>query len=283
MATNFIKYRDKEPIILQRLDMIESMSEKLSPGFYSVDDVSGPFSPLIFGFTPILLKENLIKFKTGTISQIMKKCTHFFSSETKTIYDNMGVSHKMAAVLYGPPGTGKTCTAQLIMSELSEKFDALCIDFTGYNANFIRKVCKEIRNIQNNPIVMFFDEAEKKLREDEQNFLSFLDGIESVDNSIFLACTNFFNKIPKRIRERRSRVKIAIEIKSLPTEIYEDYIKTKVPTLSHNQMKKFAFLAEDKCLTIDELKHAVIDFCVDGATMEEAIMEVKNYTEQEDW
>ena len=268
---------------MQRLDLIETQYEKLPPGIYSSYDISVPFQPTIISLSPVTLKEDLIKFKTGAISTVIDKCTHFFSPNVTAMYKQMGIAHKMGILMYGPPGTGKTCTVQLIMSELVRDFNAVCIDFTGDNPDWISLVCHKIRDVQDNPIVIFLDEAENSFRGNEEKFLAFLDGTDSIDKSIFIGCTNFFNKIPKRIRERRSRIKIAIEIKSLPTEIYEDYIKTKVPTLSHDQMKKFAFLAEDKCLTIDELKHAVIDFCVDGATMEDAIMEVKNYTEQEDW
>ena len=283
MSTNFIKHRGRNDIIMQKLDLIEQQYEKLPPGIYTTDDISNPFQPTMVSFTSISLKEDLIKFKTGAISTVIDKCTHFFSPDVIAMYKQMGVAHKMGILMYGPPGTGKTCTVQLIMSELVRDFNAVCIDFTGDNPDWIRLVCHKIRDIQDNPIVIFVDEAENSLRNNEEKYLAFLDGNESVDRSIFIGCTNFFNKIPKRIRERRSRIKLSIEIKALPIEVYKDYIRSKMPHIKDRELSKFAYLAEENGLTIDELKHAVIDHCIDCVPIDSAIKTVKEYSKQEDW
>lgn len=283
MTTNYIKHRDRHDIIMERLDLIETQYEKLPPGIYISDDISRPFTPTVISFIPITLKEDLIKFKTGAISTVIDKCTHFFSPNVTAMYKQMGMAHKMGILMYGPPGTGKTCTVQLIMSELVRDFNAVCIDFTGDNPDWIKLVCHKIRDIQDNPIVIFLDEAENSLHGKEEKFLAFLDGTESIDNSIFIGCTNFFNKIPKRIRERRSRIKLAIEIKALPIEVYKDYIRSKMPHITDRELSKFAYLAEENALTIDELKHAVIDHCIDCVPVDKAIKTVKEYSEQDNW
>ena len=283
MTTNFVKHRDRTDIVMHKLDIIEKQYEKLPPGMYTTEDISGPFQPTVVAFSHVTLKEDLIKFKTGAISTVIDKCAHFFSPEVSSAYDAMGVAHKMGILMYGPPGTGKTCTAQLIMSDLVNSFNAICIDFTGDNIKWIKLVCSKIREIQDNPIVMFVDEAENSLRGNEAEYLSFLDGIESVNKSIFIGCTNYFNKVPKRIRERRSRIKLSVEIKSLPIEVYKEYIRSKIPTITNQELTKFAFLAEDAGLTIDELKHAVIDHYIDHVPMAIAVKTVKEYKEQDNW
>lgn len=282
-STNYIKYKNRSEIVLQQLDHVEKTYEKLPAGMYDVSDVSGPFQPTVFGFDKIELIENLIRFKSGAVSTVLNKCSHFFSDDMQKSYEKLGVSHKMGIIMYGPPGTGKTCTAQLIMSELSTKYNAICVDVTGKSPSFIMAMCDNIRDIQDNPIVMFMDEAERALKSNEEEFLTLLDSTSSINKSIFIGCTNFFNQIPKRIRERRSRIKLALEIKSLPMEVYKDYISSRIPEMSKGTLSKFAFLASEACLSIDELKHSVIDYYIDEVSIEDAINEVKKYKEQEEW
>jgi hypothetical protein len=46
----------------------------------------------------------------------------------------------------------------------------------------------------------------------EESFLPFLDGNDSVEDLIFIGCTNYINKIPDRIKNRKSRIKECFSI-----------------------------------------------------------------------
>jgi SpoVK/Ycf46/Vps4 family AAA+-type ATPase len=282
MATNYLKVKSRDHIVLYQEGEVESRYEHLPAGVYHAMDVGGPFHTLV-GFKPAKMMDKLIRFKTGIVGSVLDKADKFFSPETGEKYKLMGVARKIGMVFYGPPGTGKTATAMLIMIELVNKYGAICLDMTGKKIGFIRHTLREIRKIQNNPIVVFVDEVEGCLCHEENEYLTFLDGGESIDDFIFLGCTNFFEKIPKRIRQRRSRLKITEEIKSLPTEVYKEFIREKISGIREKEVTKIAFLAEEKGLTIDELKNSLIYYHIYDEDIEQAMEKAKNYNKQENW
>lgn len=278
-----MKVRNREHIVMQAEGEIEKKYETLPSGLYEAEDVGGPFST-VYAFKPIETVDKLIKFRTGVVKDTLLMVDDFFSDKTKRLYEDMQIARKMGIIFYGPPGTGKTATAMILMREITiQKPDTICIDFTGKRLSFIREVIRRLRRIQNGPIIAFMDEVEEAFSGNETEYLTFLDGTDSVNDFIFLGCTNFLDKIPRRIRERKSRIKHTIEIKSLPQEIYVEYIKAKIRNISEGEVTKIAFLAEDKGLTIDELKNCLIDYHIEGMGIEKAIHNAKKYDKQEDW
>lgn len=278
---NVIYIEDRKLYVFDKENLGPRMKE-VPPGFYKCIDVGGMFQ-FIPAFEPIEEKETLVEFQDGAFADIFFKCRNFFCASTKEKYKTMGINHKMAMVLYGPPGTGKTKTAELIMRVLIKEYNAICIDGTPLRLSGAIKFIKALREKQNNPIILFVDEAENDLSSDEKAYLTFLDGNDSFDNFIYIGCTNYLKKIPKRIRERRSRIKHLVEIKNLPIEVYKQYIKGKVPSMEDKDIAKFAYLSAENQLTIDELKHALIDHVMDSSPIEQSIKTVKEYSSQEDW
>lgn len=280
---NFMKVRHREHIVMQAEGEIEKKYETLPSGLYEASDVGGPFTT-VYAFKPIETVDKLIKFKTGVVRDTLQMVDDFFSDKTKRLYEDMQIARKMGIIFYGPPGTGKTATAMILMREITiQRPDTICIDFTGKRLGFMREVIRRLRRIQNGPIIAFMDEVEEAFSGNETEYLTFLDGTDSVNDFIFLGCTNFLDKIPRRIRERKSRIKHTIEIKSLPQEIYVEYIKAKIRNISESEVTKIAFLAEDKGLTIDELKNCLIDYHIEGMDIEKAIHNAKKYDKQDDW
>lgn len=280
MTINFVKFKGTpENIVLHSLDQIIDQKTHLEPCIYSCFNVGNVFTGLIPAFKPINLEDGLINFSSGIVSDIIKSISNFFQQETIEKYKEMKMTHKMGLVLYGPAGTGKTCTSNLIMSITCKKYGVLCLDFTGKSLEFIKYTLTKIRAIQNNPIIVFYDECDITLDREEEEYLSFLDGNDSFNSLIFLGCTNNISRIPKRIRERRSRIKALYEINHLPLEVYKQYINEKCPKLSGEDLAKFAYLATENSLVIDELKHALIDHIIDNTPIEEAIKAVKIYAD----
>lgn len=169
------------------------------------------------------------------------------------------------------------------MEKLVADRNAICLDCTGHDPNFIIGRIKDLREIQDNPIVIFVDEIDYTLRRDEYEWLPFLDGSSSFNNVIIVGCTNNIELIPERIKDRKSRIKHLIEIKAFPIEVYREYIKDKLgDRITKDQTEQFAFMAEEVGLTIDDLKHAVIDFYIEGTPIDKAINKAKKLQKLED-
>lgn len=272
------KLKEQDLWLLGRENNYESQNKELPAGMYTVHDYSNLFEGFKPGFELLRPKDSLIQFKSGMVATVIDKLDNFFAAQTIEDYKYLKVAHKMGLILHGPPGTGKTCTSVLIMLRMVEKYNAISLDCTGLKIDFIKNVIAKIREQQDTPIVIFYDEFE--IIANQQDLLSFLDGNDSQSKVIFMGCTNFLDQIPKRIRKRKSRIKHLFNIDSLPITVYEEYVKEKLPAHSNKIRAELAFRAEEACLTIDQFKHAIIDYYIEKTSIEEAIKAAGSYKDQ---
>lgn len=267
------KLKGEDLIVFSEGNEFEKGFEALPAGIYQL--VAKPtFMGSMPAFKPLSTKDKLVKFRTGIIAEVLKKSRRFFHEDTIVGYNELKISHKMGMLFFGKQGTGKTSVCQLVMQELSELYQAVCIDATGKKLAFILATLQNLRKIQDNPIVLFVDEFELAVAREEDQYLTFLDGNDSLGNIIFIACTNYVDSIPERIRNRPSRIKHRFEINSLPLEVYKEYIFDRLPSLGDTVAHEIAFKASDKGLTIDQVKHVLIDVRIDKAKIDDAIENV---------
>lgn len=270
--SNYKKFKNEDFIILKPDVDYDKEWDKLDPGVYRLSDSGNPFAgQVIPTFELATERDKLVKFKSGIVSRVLNEADRFLTEDTKKVYQELKIAHKVGILFYGKQGTGKTSTCMLIMKSLCERYNAISLDCTGKSLNFIRHCVYQIRNVQDNPIVVFVDEFESGIRKDEERYLTFLDGGDSVDGMIFMACTNYIERIPDRIKKRKSRIKYIYNINSLPVEVYREYLMDRIPKEDPTVVSKFAFLAEEKGLTIDQLKHALIDYRLEKIPIEKAV------------
>lgn len=271
---SFQKIKGKEDIVLYKAQMFDKVYEQLPAGVYQLTDAGGMFEEVPY-FKPVVSNESLVNFNSGILSDFISEVGLFFGEKTIAAYNEMQIVHKTGYILYGKPGTGKTCMCLLAMKILVEKYNAVCIDATKTKLQFVKKVIEQVREIQKSPIVLFFDECDEDLTENESSFLPFLDGNESVSGLIFLGCTNYIDRIPARIKNRKSRIKKCFEIKSLPQEVFNQYITSKLPNLAGKIASEFCYKACESELTIDQFKNALIDYKLYENTIDDAIAAAK--------
>ena len=90
-----------------------------------------------------------------------------------------------------------------------------------------------------------------------------MDGIDSIENCLFLASTNYIELIPKSLTERPSRFKKVLEIKqSEDIEAVKKWLEKTYDSFIDNLNEKDYEHLHDKCLnkTIDEIKHVLVDY-----------------------
>ena len=122
-----------------------------------------------------------------------------------TMFKEMGIRAPRGILLYGPPGTGKTLLVKAVATEseanfISVKGPELMSRWVGEGERGIRNIFKKARQVA--PCVIFFDDfdaiASRRGNDSGNNstermvnqLLTELDGVEVLNNVVFIAATN---------------------------------------------------------------------------------------------
>jgi len=251
----------------------DNLIEQLPSGIYKIVTIPMGFMMAAPAFEPVMAKEKLVDLNDGVLKDFLSEVKRFFSEKTKAAFTEMRITHKTGFIIYGTHGTGKTSLCNLAMQHLCKDYGAVCLLGGNVGIKVAKQVINQIRKNQDSPIVLFIDECDSPLSCHEHEYLEFLDGNESVDGFIFLGCTNHMEDIPPRIKNRKSRIKKCFEITNLPYQVYEQYLREKLPSMDSKIVAEFAHHATEKKISIDQFKNAVLDYKLYGMKITKAIDE----------
>ena len=189
------------------------------------------------------------------------------SVELPYMYPDIFEEHKLrppkGILLYGPPGCGKTLIAKAVANALAKKIEKrtgkettayflnvkgpeLLNKYVGETESKLREVFKKAREkaSQDVPVVVFFDEMDSLFRmrgsgisSDMEatvvaQFLSEIDGVESLENVIVIGASNRQDLIdPAVLRPGRLdlKVKVSRPDKDAAREIFKKYLIPELP------------------------------------------------------
>lgn len=174
-------------------------TNRLPPGVYEID--SNHSTGLFFEKIPVRT-EDLIEFPNTNSNKVITEIQKFWERESN--FRQYNLVYKRGIILYGPPGSGKSCTVQLVMNDVVKR-GGIVIQFR--DADLFLCGLRILRKIQpKTPVVAIMEDLDALLHpSDESDILNILDGVNDVDRVVFLATTNYPNKLGHRIMNRPSR------------------------------------------------------------------------------
>ncbi|WP_374114161.1 proteasome ATPase [Bifidobacterium sp. ESL0763] len=175
----------------------------------------------------------------------------------RDLFASYGLRPPKGVLLYGPPGNGKTLIAKAVANALSAgkgtdgvflsvKGPELLNKFVGESERLIRLIFKRARSraAEGRPVIVFIDEMDSLLRtrgsgvsSDVETtivpqFLSELDGVESLDNVMVIGASNRVDMIdPAVLRPGRLDVKIRVDrpAREQALQIVSHYLTDDLP------------------------------------------------------
>ena len=217
--------------------------------------------------------DELYQLPSYEITDILKDIQNFWDRKDK--YKEYNFVHKRGILMYGEPGCGKSGIIQLISQQIIEK-DGIVINvkdeedverFTSFIATF-RKV------EPNRPLIVLLEDIDSLAgegRHQTARLLNILDGVKQIEGVVYIATTNYPEKLQERITNRPSRFDRRYKVELPNEDIRRAYIEHK---LSEDDLKGIdieEWIKKTEGMSLSHLKEVVISVIVMGRTFEETI------------
>lgn len=262
MINAVIEYKDTSVNI--HSSEAEYVGTTFKEGFYSC--YTDSYGKLFINRTK--LDEVHVPFKSPENDLVLKTAEAFFQPEVRAKVNSLGFIHKLGILLHGKQGCGKTSILHHIASTfITHKKAIVFFCDSGNKLTSAIGLAAKIRSVQQNPIIFIADEFERYAENNESSMKNILDGKDSIDNSLFLAATNYINKVPKTLSERPSRFKLVLEFYGIKDKmimndiLYNMSNKIKPNLFTTSEIIDITRKLDDP--TIDELKHICLDKLMD--------------------
>jgi hypothetical protein len=173
--------------------------------------------------------ENIIEMPDPASKQVLDFISQFFTDETKAAYQRYGILYRAGVLMHGKPGTGKTYTIHKLTNAASAQGFVILRD---PHPTLVKSFVDDIRRITNNPeqpVLVIWEEFDDLIECGyETSILQLLDGASSVEHIIYLATSNYINKIPERMKSRPSRFNQVIEVGPPSADMRRSYFDAKL-------------------------------------------------------
>jgi hypothetical protein len=148
------------------------------------------------------ISEGLVRFPETEVDMVTEEIRTFWQKEE--MYRKYDISYRRGILLYGPPGSGKTCTIKMAMAEIIAQ-GGIVVKFTDPESFVIGT--RNFREIEpSRPFIVLMEDIDTLAEMFGESIIgNILDGIEGIDKVVFLATTNYPERLGDRIINRPSR------------------------------------------------------------------------------
>ena len=196
-----------------------TLTRQLLPGAYEIHDT---MTGVVFEkVTP--KTDELLEFKDSSMLKVVTEIDHFWNQ--KQTYDRLHITHNRGILLYGEPGTGKSSCLQQVVEMMVQRDDVVMF---AKSPRIILEGLRKFREVEpDRRVVVCFEEADELARYDESTLLRLMDGDSKIDQVLFIATTNYIDRLPPRML-RPGRFDKKVHIAPPNYECRLQYLKAKL-------------------------------------------------------
>lgn len=213
--------------------------EALAPGFYKFS-VHPNVGPHLLKVT--ISTDGLLHLPDTVGEAVIDEFKTFWGLRDK--FTERGFLHKRGFLLWGPPGSGKTVSLMLMAHEIINTHQGIVVqidqpELAAVCLGFMRKIEPD------RPIVALVEDIDALVAQfGENSFLALLDGETQVDRIVYVATTNYPERLDKRFADRPSRFD-TIRYIGMPTAAARRvYLEAKEPSLTSDELGQWVDRSE---------------------------------------
>jgi predicted AAA+ superfamily ATPase len=255
--------------------------EEFVPSFKSVDQVPSGIYELQYNrnVSQITLKkqpfktDELYQLPSYEIQDILKDIQDFWDRRDK--YREYNFVHKRGILMYGEPGCGKSGIIQLIAKQLIENNGIIINIKDQDDVDFFIDFIATFRKIEpNRPLIVLLEDLDSIAGESNYStskLLNILDGVKQIEDVVYIATTNYPEKLQERITNRPSRFDRRYKVELPNEEIREAYIRHKLKEDDLQKVDIQEWVKRTEGMSLSHLKEVVISTIVMGREFEEVM------------
>lgn len=249
--------------------------DQIDPGIYKIRYSDGIGYYL---FKKEQTNDELIEFPSGVHHQVLNEIRKF-----TTLQDNFkkyNFTYKRGVLLHGKPGSGKTCTIGLVIQYYIETINGIVINISDTDdlARFSAFMPEIFRMIEKDrPILVVIEDMDglTHYTDHETRLLNLLDGFDQFENVVYIATTNYIEKLKERIINRPSRFDKRIYIPFLNAMDRKFYFTTKLHEEDLQHINLVQWVDDTDGMSIAHLAELIKLVFVFGNTYDESIAILK--------
>ena len=248
---------------------------RLTAGQYSIEYSHN--RGIYFAPKPINLDDLLI-LPDSASEDIINNIKKFWNKEET--FRKLGFLWKRGILLFGPAGSGKTSTVQLIIKDIIDRGGIAVYvkepKLTASGLEMLRKI------EPTRPVIVVVEDIDALQQvHGEADLLAMLDGDLQIDNVVFIATTNYPEKLDKRLINRPSRFDIVRKIGMPTDEARAIYLADRNPRLLENEEEFETWIAETDGFSIAHLKELIVSVEALGADLHETVDRLRVMIDQQ--
>jgi predicted AAA+ superfamily ATPase len=214
-------------------------------------------------------------FEEETLKKLNLDVDTFYNN--RDFYFKNNLPRKRGIIIHGPHGNGKTTAIKNIVSKYSDSYRVI-IDCKMFNydlSDFLLDVFPE----DGNKIIIFEDVESISEGDDisygkRSSFLNFIDGAKTLNNTLFIATTNYPELIDKALIDRPSRFDKIYQIDLPNSSSRKKFLLKYFPDL-HKDPNLEDYVDKTKDFSGAYFKELFILVGIQKCSIEEAISDLK--------
>lgn len=216
--------------------------------------------------------DDLILLPDTKSSEVIGEINKFWLLAEK--FKAFGFTHKRGFLLWGPQGSGKTSTLQFVMKQLVR--DGGIVILAPTQPHVLADMLGGIRRVEpERPIIVVLEDIDAYIAQsDESKVLSLLDGESSIDHVIFIATTNYPEKLDGRVINRPSRFDRVVKIDVPNADARRVYLSSRKLPLLASEIE--SWVANTDRFSIAHLKEVIVSVFGYGASFEDTVKRLRN-------
>lgn len=221
---------------------------------------SGLYEPLFSDSIGFYLKsltnnlDDIIELPDSESEKLLEEIKVF--TNLKESFIKHGFLYKRGILLWGPPGSGKTVTIQQLIRLFTKSVNGIAV-MCG-SPGLLLQVLRDFRKVEPDRQVLVVIEDIDALIETfrESDFLNMLDGEAQLQNVVYVATTNYPERLDNRFKDRPSRFDTIRKI-GMPTEqARRKYLEVKLPDAEKTEVD--AYVSGSEGYSIAYLRELIV-------------------------